>query len=134
MGFFKNLFKSKETIFVDGEGDYDLEVVGESNYQKHLKRICGGHTKEGHRKKVVAELYYEDNNPYDKKAIQVKIDRNTIGYLSRDDARLYRKRIKKTGHEGIIVKCNAVIVGGRKTGIFSKTYFGVWIDIPIEKL
>ena len=80
MGFFKDLFRSKEKIHVDGYGGYNLEVVGESNYQKHLKRICGGYSKEGHRKKVTAELHYEDDNPYDKKAIRVDIANGTVGY------------------------------------------------------
>jgi len=134
MGLFKLLFGSKETVHIDGTGEYDLEIVGESNYQKHLKRICGGYTEEGHRKKVIAELHHEDDNPYDKKAVRVEIDGGTVGYLSREDARLYRKRVKKTGHEGIIITCNAKIIGGKKTGLFSKTHFGVWIDLPIDKL
>ncbi len=134
MGFLKDLFRSKEKVHVDGRGGYDLEVVGESNYQKHLKRICGGYSKEGHRKTVTAELHYEDDNPYDKKAVRVDVANGTVGYLSREDARLYRKRVKKTGREDIIITCNAVIVGGKKTGLFSRTYFGVWIDLPLEEL
>ena len=134
MGFLFKIFGEKESIFIEGDGGYDLEVVGESNYQKHLKKLCAGYSKEGSRTEVVAKLHHEDRNPHDPKAIRVDINGKTVGYLCREDARLYRKRIKKTGHEGIIVSCNAKIFGGKKVGLFKKTYFGVWIDLPIEEL
>jgi hypothetical protein len=28
MGFFSRLFREKEKVFIDGEGDFDQEVVG----------------------------------------------------------------------------------------------------------
>jgi len=134
MSLFSKLFGEKETVFVDGDGDFDLEVVGESRYVKHLKKICGGYSKSGHRKEVTAELHYEDKNSYDNKAIRVDINGKTVGYLDREDARFYRRKINKTGHEGIIVSCNAVIVGGKKLGLLKRTYFGVWLDLPLDKL
>jgi hypothetical protein len=111
-----------------------LEIVGESHYQRHLKKLSGGYSKDGSRTKVIAELHYENKNPHDNQAIRVDINRKTVGYLSREDARFYRKRIRKTGHEGIIIACNAVIVGGKKLGLLNKTNFGAWLDLPIEEL
>ena len=134
MGFLTKLFGEKESVFIEGNGELELEVVGESHCQKHLKKVCGGYSKDGNRKQVIAELHYEDKNHYDNKAIRVDINGKTAGYLSREDARFYRKKIKKTGHEGIIVSCNAVIFGGKKIGLLKKTSFGVWIDLLIEKL
>ena len=134
MSLFSKLFGEKETVFVDGNGEFDLEVVRESHYVKHLKKICGGYSKSGHREKVTAELHYEDDNPYDNKAIRVDINGKTVGHLSREDARFYRKKINKAGHEGIIVSCNAVIVGGKKLGLLKKTNFGVWVDLPLDEL
>jgi len=124
----------KEKVFIEGDGGFDLEIVGESHYQKHLKKLCGGYSKEGSRKKATAELHYENNNPYDKQAIRIEINGKTVGYLTREDARFYRKRIRKIGHEGIVVTCNTVIVGGKDLGFFNKTNFGVWLDLPIEEL
>jgi len=134
MGFFSRLFAEKEKVFIEGDGGFNQEVVGESHYQNQLKRISGGYTEKGSRKNVVADLYYEDDNPHDKKAIRVDVSGMTVGYLRKEDARLYRRRIKKTGHEGIIVSCNAVIVGGKKLGFLNKTSFGIWLDLPIEQL
>ena len=134
MGLFSKIFGKKASVFVEGDGNFDQEVVGESNYQKHLKRLCGGYSKVGARTEVTAELHYENKNPYDDKAIRVDVLGKTVGYLCREDARLYRKRIKKTGHEGIIVSCNAKIFGGKKVGVFKRTSFGIWLDLDIDEL
>jgi hypothetical protein len=134
MRFFSKLFGEKEKVFIEGDGGFDLEVVGESNYQKHLKKLCGGYSKEGSRTEVIAELHYENNNPHDKLAIRVDINGKTAGYLPREDARFYRKRVRKAGHEGIIISCNGKIFGGKKLGLFKKTFFGVWLDLPIDEL
>lgn len=134
MGLLSWLFGKKDKFFFEGEGSFNQEVVGESFYQKHLKRICGGYSKEGNRKQVVAELHYENYNKYDDKAIRVDIDGCTIGYLSRANARKYRRKIEKIGHEGVIISCNAVIVGGKNLGLLNKTNFGVWLDLSINKL
>ena len=134
MGIFSKLFGEKETIYIEGDGGFDLEVVGESHYQRHLKKLCGGYSKEGSKTEVVAKLIFENKNPHDNQAIRVDVEGKTVGYLSREDARLYRKRVRKTGHDGITMLCNGKIFGGKKLGLLSKTNFGVWLDLPIEKL
>ncbi|MHC4856598.1 MAG: hypothetical protein ACYTBY_02125 [Planctomycetota bacterium] len=113
MGMFSEFFAEVEDVFIEGDGQYDLEVVGESHYQRHLN---------------------ENTNPHDKKAIRAVINGGTVGYLSRKDARLFRKRIEKVGFEGLVISCNAEILGGKRVGLFKKTDFGVWLDLPIKKL
>ena len=81
-----------------------------------------------------ARLHYENTNPHDKKAIRVVIDGGTVGYLSREDARLFRKKIEKVRPEGLIISCDAEILGGKRVGFFRKTDFSVWLDLPISKL
>tara|TARA_R110002110_G_scaffold95455_1_gene246499 strand:- start:51868 stop:52275 length:408 start_codon:yes stop_codon:yes gene_type:complete len=132
--FLKRLFERKEIPHIQGPGSFDQEVVGEFAYQKNLKRLCGGYKEKCNRLRVVAVLEYEDDNPHDNKAIKVAIDGNTVGYLSRDDAREYRKRIKKTGNEGITISCDAQIVCGKRISFLNKTNFGVWLDLPINEL
>ncbi len=134
MGVFTKLYAEGEPVFVEGDGHYDLEVVGESHYQKHLKLLCGGYSIKGSKKEVVANLHYENCNSYDYNAIRIVVNGGTVGYLSRENARLYRKRIEKAKQDGIIVSCNAKIFGGKRVWFFKKTDFGVWIDLPIEKL
>ena len=131
---FKDLFKEQEPLFVDGDKEFDQEVVGESFYQKHLTTICGGVSKEKSRVSAIATVHYEDDNEHDKKAIRIDINGETVGYLSKPDALLYRKKVEKLGLKGIILSCNAAIIGGQKTGRFSSTHFGVWLALPIDKL
>src|SRR4051812_31164097 len=59
----------------------DLPIVGESNYQDALSRLCGGYTRDGHQLHTRASLVPEPSNPYDKNAIRVDIDAQTVGYL-----------------------------------------------------
>ena len=135
MGIFSSLFGSeKECVFIEGSNEFNQEIVGESHYQKALNRICGGRIKEGHRKLVKAILYCEDDNEFDSKAVRVDIDGMTAGYLTRDDARLFRKKLKKAGRSDILISCNAVIIGGWNKGLFDKGSFGVFLDLPINKL
>ena len=134
MGAFSEFFTEIEDVFIEGEGRYDLEVVGELHYQRHLNVLAGRHSKKGGDRELIAKLHYENTNPNDKKAIRVVIDGGTVGYLSRDDARIFRTRIEKVGMDGLIISCNAEILGGKRVGFFKVTDFGVWLDLPIKKL
>lgn len=113
-----------------GPGTYSLDVVGESNYQVALDKICGGKTEEGHNKIVQATLIHENENPYDDKAIRVDICGMTVGYLNRKNAREYRLKIKQAGYAGITATCSAIIVGGWDRGGDDKGHFGVKLDLP----
>lgn len=110
-------------------GDYDFEVVGESHYQGALQSLAGDHGNRSPDKECQAVIIPEDNNRYDKNAIRIDIDGRTIGYLSRDDAPRFRRRLgaKKIGIQP--TRCNAMIVGGylKKSG--ERTSYGVRLDI-----
>lgn len=134
MGIFTKLYAERESVFVQGNGQYDLETVSESHLQKYLEALCGGYSIKGSKQEVVTKLHYENGNPSDKYAIRVVVNGGTVGYLLSEKARLYRKKIEKAGQDGIIVSCKARIVGGKKAWLFKKTKFHVWIDLPIEKL
>ena len=135
MGFFTWLFKkvnnSTKTIYFEGEGKYLQEIVGESYYQDTLEKITNGKTENGHEKKVKAKLIYDDNNPYDNKAIAIKIENKLIGHLSRNMARKFRKKMEKEGHNNITVVCDALIVGGWHKSHNDEGYFGVKLDFTI---
>ena len=134
MGIYSVFVAETEDVFIDGDGQYDLRVVEESHYQRHLNVLSGRYSKKGGDRELRAKLHYENTNPYDKKAIRVVIDGGTVGYLSREDARLFRESIEKVRPEGLIISCDAEIIGGKRVGIFKKTDFGVLLDLPIKKL
>lgn len=137
MSFLSGLFGRKkqtqeQVLHIEGEGDYDLDVVGESHYQDALLSICGRRTAESQRKQVVARLVHEDTNPHDNQAIRVEIGGKTVGYLSREEARSLRQELVKLGHPGITVECDAIIVGGWDKGAGDTGHFGVRLDLPVD--
>jgi hypothetical protein len=115
---------------IDGPDTYSVDVVGESHYQDALERICGGRSEEGADEVVRATLVFEDNNPHDNQAVRVDINGMTVGYLSRQNAREYRKQLKKAGHPGVVATCPAKIVGGWDRGQRDRGHFGVRLDLP----
>ena len=120
-------YKDRKDAFNDGDNDicgvsgFDQEVVGESHYQVDIKAIAA-RLPEGSRF-VQATLCLEDDNEHDKNAVAVKIVGLTVGYLSRDAARSYRKLAKKNGIQSI-AKCPAMIAGGD-----DGKHYGVWLGI-----
>lgn len=109
-------------------GFHDLEVVGESHYQDALWRVVGARTTDRVRAEVEAVLVAESDNVYDPNAISVWIDGMKIGYLSRDDAEVYRPGLLALqAREGRSIGLRGVIVGGgiREDG---PGFLGVWMS------
>ena len=145
MGFLKKLFGSPnpeqppespvdevDEIEIPGNGNYDLEVVGESHYQTTLEEICGERKKSGENLMTEARLLLEDDNRFDKNAVSVQINGKTVGYLSKEVAIIYRGILRTAKHPKAVGICKANIRGGwlRKNG--DKGNYGVWLDIPVE--
>jgi hypothetical protein len=114
-----------------GFGAFALEAVGESHHQAALERIAGGRGPDGVDTMVDATLVYEDNNPYDSDAIRVEIAGVTIGYLSREHAREYRRQMATAGHTGATAVCAANIRGGWYRGDDDQGNFGVRLDVAV---
>lgn len=114
-----------------GPGTYEFDIVGESKYQDVLESICGGRTEEGAEHLTHAVLTLEDQNPYDNKAVRVDIEGHTVGYLSRQNARSYRKQLQRLGHPRIACVCNAMVVGGWERTPSDRGHFGVKLDLPV---
>ncbi len=113
-------------------GWFKTDVVGESHYQTHIRSSYGRHAIKGAdplaekiqewaaakgvslKEFVVvsARLILEDQNPYDREAVRVEVDGGTVGYLSREHARKYRRLLQKTGKPHAIGTCKARIRGG----------------------
>ncbi len=120
----RNEYSSSAPVAV-GNKEFETEVVGESHYQPNLLALCGAKTRESVNKFFVAELVPEDSNPHDPKAVRVDIDGKTVGYLSRPDARTWRKLHRNDRK----VRHNAVVRGGWDRGARDQGSFGVRLDI-----
>jgi hypothetical protein len=106
MGILSWLFGSVATAgHIDGPGFFDVEVVGESNYQRGIAK-ARSRAAAGETVVTQATLILENDNPQDKQAVRVDISGQTVGYLDRDNARAYRKELKRTGHPAITATCS----------------------------
>lgn len=110
------------------EGSYPMEVVGESNYQRALQRICGKHNRHGHEVLVDAQLLREPQNPHDSNAVAVTINGDKVGYISRDQAVRVSMQMVEDGIDR--VTCAAKIVGGWRTNQHDEGSFGVRLAVP----
>lgn len=114
-------FSDDGNDIVSDTGGFDQEVVGESHYQVDIKAIASRLPENGHF--VQAALCPEDDNEHDENAVAVKIAGIKVGYLPRDAARVYRKRVKKN-NQPREAKCPAMISGGD-----DGKYYGIWLGI-----
>lgn len=113
--------------------EFEFEVVGESFYQEAIRKIAGEHGKESANVETMALLIPDENNPHDEKAVRIDINGMTVGHMSRQDARSFRRRLgaKKLGP--VVTTCHALIVGGHTMRDGSKASNGVQLDIkPFE--
>jgi len=118
---------SPRTPAIEGDGTFETEVVGESNYQDALWRAVGAAdaNERGYRHHTVALLRSEPTNPYDRNAVQVLIGDRVVGYLSREDAVTHKRLMASYGHA---VTCPALIVGGFRQAT-GRASLGVWLDL-----
>lgn len=127
----KNSSNAKISYKWPSVGNFDLEVVGESNYQNSLKKISGNATETRFLPAFTAILFLENNNKFDKMAVRVDIDEMTVGYLSREDAREYRKLLKRKGIAGKATSCDAALTGGFIKDDGTRASYGVCLDIDL---
>lgn len=124
--------RSSVTINLPGPGTFEFDIVGEASYQDALSSICGGKTESSAERYVDAELYLEDENPHDNKAVCVRVEGKTVGYLSRKDARNFRNQVKEFEDQDPIFFCKAVIVGGWQRSKSDQGNFGIRLDLPVK--
>jgi hypothetical protein len=124
---------------ITGDGDFDLEVVGESFYQENLVKIAGPIDSntlfqydeekdkeiEVERKLYQAALIPEPANKHDKNAVKVVVQNLQVGYLSREEASNYKKILTALRLPlDTVVVVDAHIVGGYG----NKQNYGVYLD------
>lgn len=110
-------------------GDYDCEVVGESFYQPVLKALMGDPKDPAMDGRGTAILVPDDSNPHDNKAVKVTVQGFTIGHLSRDDARSYRRRLASKKLGMVPASCGVQITGGYTLADGSQAHYGAVLDI-----
>jgi hypothetical protein len=120
---------------------HEIEVVGESFYQKELREIAGGLAADGAKNPTVtAFLVHEPTNPYDKNAVAVAVispakpEALQAGHLSRELAPVFGrvlKRVEELGYRG--AACEASLTGGWDRSQSYRGSIGVVLDIASKR-
>lgn len=112
-----------------GKGEFLFDVVGESNYQAAIKELAGDHGDREPKATFIASLIPDDDNPHDDKAIRVEINRKHVGYMSREDARSFRRRLGTKKLTNQTTTCHAKITGGWVGKDGKRVPYGIRLDI-----
>ncbi|HGN3139727.1 HIRAN domain-containing protein [Pseudomonas aeruginosa] len=124
------LVVGQPSLSLAGDGSYSFPVVGESHYQRALRRISGAEGAKGKRHECDAVVVHQPHNKHDKNACAVTIDGQLVGYLPRDEAKAVVALMQSRGlPEGFSVGCKAVIKGGWIATDGYKGSYGVDLDI-----
>ena len=109
-----------------GLRDFKQKVVGESHYQKALKKVVGRkRDKDGSYWRGVAEIRHDRKNKHDKWAVGVYIEGRLVGYLP--SSAKNKAIINELGRGSR--KVPARIKGGFKMDSGSRAYYGVEIAL-----
>ena len=119
---------------------YTVEIVGEANCQKAIRKIVmyketvESHEMEDKMTNMLATLVLENDNKFDPgNAVRVDIEDQTVGYLAKEDARIYRENINKLGLTTETCTCYSSAYGKRDTPGKMMNY-GIWLSIDINNL
>lgn len=112
-------------------GEYLVDVVGESHYQRNLSTICGARKRSGEYLERWAKLVLDNQNQYDANAVAVEINGLKVGHLSRANAVSFRRYLESAGAPAGPYLCPCVIVGGWKRSANDVGSYGVVIDINV---
>ena len=113
-------------LFEDEDCSALVAAVGESNYQEALIAICGSKRWERVAFDCVAALVPQPENPHDSNAIAVQVDGRLMGYLSRTDARAYRRLVDDAKPQYIACKAR---IAGREEGSETPN-LGIFLKLP----
>lgn len=83
----------KQTVITERPIEYFFNIVGEQSYQANLRKIAGPKQERSKYVEVMARVVSEPFNAYDKNAVKIEINGLTVGYLSRDDAKLLAGKV-----------------------------------------
>lgn len=104
-----------------GNGQFLVDIVGESYHQSALRQIAGPKEPVGKSLECLAAIQPEANNKYDANAVAIYLlphglgNGVLVGHFSRADAKSYRRLFAEAGIDlDSLILCRAIIVGGWK--------------------
>ncbi|WP_162569180.1 hypothetical protein [Variovorax sp. SRS16] len=94
-----------------------------------LQRLAGDHGTDSADADCEAALRPNDQNRYDKSAVEVLVSGQRVGFMSREDARSFRRRLGHKKLTGQTTYCNARVVGGWTDAQGAKKHYGLKLDL-----
>jgi hypothetical protein len=115
-------------------GRYAVSLVGEARFQDAISaEVRELHGVRGSSIDCTAELVVESHNRQEPGAVSVRVKNRVVGYLGRDSAVIFRRRLAQHGRTGQTTTCGARIVGGTLTRTSERTPYSVRLDLtPFE--
>lgn len=109
-------------------GSHSHDVVGEASYARTLRALMRGPdvrwSDEWQLKDVLVELRADPRNRYDRDAIRVLVEDQTVGYVSRDETSQFHPLLRELRARRLPALCKGLIVG--KEG-----RFGVKLELSL---
>jgi hypothetical protein len=124
--------QKKDVVYLQGAGNYEMDIAGEEGYQAELEELCGPRQPDGVRQLEVARLVLDPKRGYsaNKNAIRVEIRGKQVGYLSVQATIHYRRYLAAKDLPNTRGQCPAVIWGGWVTPDGSTGPYYVSLDMP----
>jgi hypothetical protein len=120
----------KDIIVLTGIARFEIEITVEEHHQRALEAICGPRKPREVKRFETARLMLEEKNPQTKNAVRVEIRGKLVGYLSPEDAVLYRRLLISRDQPTATGQCQAAIRGGWLSSDGRKGPYEVWLDLP----
>lgn len=109
---------------------FNVQAVGESQFQSEIASLVGGRCEEGHNCQMPAELVLAGNER-DPDAVGIRIDGLPVGYLPFETAGQVRPLLEALALSRKAVTCKAKVVGGWDRGRSDRGYFGVKLSLSL---
>ena len=120
----------KDIVVLTGIARFDIEIAVEEHHQGALEAICGPRKPRDVNRFEAARLILEEKNPQTKNAIRVEVRGKLIGYLSPEDAVVYRRLLIARDKPNATGQCQIAIRGGWVSSDGRKGPYEVWLDLP----
>lgn len=107
---------------------FNVEIVGESQFQDVLAALAGGRCELGHNCEMPAEICPAGTDR-DPMAVGVTIDSRPVGWLPSGLGDAVRAQLPRLNPNGFPVTCKGKIVGGWDRGRGDRGMFGVRLSL-----
>lgn len=118
--------------WLEGDGGYGFDVVGESHRQPQLAEVAGAKTEDGVDVEVTAMLQHDPHNLHDSNAIKVVVGGRHVGFVPRDDAAELANILRERGMARETLLAKGRITGGWRRfrgGTVDEGSYGIRLDV-----